>query len=257
MYITHTKKKNLNKGSLISNGTYYFYINICVMEEIVLELKDAAIFQKESLVLSEVSLKIAKGEFVYLIGKTGSGKSSFMKTLYGDLPLQKGEGHIVEFDLKTLKEKDIPFLRRKLGIVFQDFKLLPDRNINQNMFFVLKATGWTDKAEMDARVANVLEKVGMKTKGFKFPHELSGGEQQRIAIARALLNDPELIIADEPTGNLDPQTSVEVMKVLQEINKSGRTILMATHDYALILKFPSKTIKCDANKVFEVVQRAV
>ena len=254
---THTKEKNLNMGTLISNGTYYFYVNICVMEEIVLELKDAAIFQKESLVLSEVSLKIAKGEFVYLIGKTGSGKSSFMKTLYGDLPLQKGEGHVVEFDLKTLKEKDIPFLRRKLGIVFQDFKLLPDRNINQNMFFVLKATGWTDKAEMDARVANVLEKVGMKTKGFKFPHELSGGEQQRIAIARALLNDPELIIADEPTGNLDPQTSVEVMKVLQEINKSGRTILMATHDYALILKFPSKTIKCDANKVFEVVQRAV
>ncbi|SIQ33528.1 cell division ATP-binding protein FtsE [Maribacter ulvicola] len=227
------------------------------MEEIVLELKDAAIFQKESLVLSEVSLQIAKGEFVYLIGKTGSGKSSFMKTLYGDLPLQKGEGHVVEFDLKTLKEKDIPFLRRKLGIVFQDFKLLPDRNINQNMFFVLKATGWTDKAKMNAQVSNVLEKVGMKTKGFKFPHELSGGEQQRIAIARALLNDPELIIADEPTGNLDPQTSVEVMKVLQEINKSGRTILMATHDYALILKFPSKTIKCDANKVFEVVQRAV
>ena len=183
---TTAKEKNLKKGSLLSIGTYYFYINISAMKEIVLELKDASIFQKESLVLSEVSLKIEKGEFVYLIGKTGSGKSSFMKTLYGDLPLQKGEGHIVEFNLKTLKENDIPFLRRKLGIVFQDFKLLPDRNINQNMLFVLKATGWTDKAKMDTQVLNVLEKVGMKTKGFKFPHELSGGEQQRIAIARAL-----------------------------------------------------------------------
>jgi cell division transport system ATP-binding protein len=180
-----------------------------------------------------------------------------MKTLYGDLPLRQGEGSIVDFDLKKLKEKDIPYLRRKLGVVFQDFKLLPDRTINNNMRFVLKATGWTDKIKMDAQIADVLEKVGMKTTGFKFPHELSGGEQQRIAIARALLNNPELIIADEPTGNLDPQTSVEVMKVLQEINKEGRTILMATHDYALILKFPSKTLKCDGNKVFEVVQRAV
>ncbi|MFS4417230.1 cell division ATP-binding protein FtsE [Maribacter sp. 2307ULW6-5] len=225
--------------------------------ETILELKDAAIFQKESLILKEVNIRIAKGEFVYLIGKTGSGKSSFMKTLYGDLPLRQGSGSIVDFDLKTLKERDIPYLRRKLGIVFQDFKLLPDRNINENLRFVLKATGWKDRAEMDSRVLHVLEKVGMKTKGFKFPHELSGGEQQRIAIARALLNDPELILADEPTGNLDPQTSVEVMKVLQEINASGRTILMATHDYALILKYPSKTIKCDANQVFEVVQRAV
>ncbi|MGB5435287.1 MAG: ATP-binding cassette domain-containing protein [Maribacter sp.] len=227
------------------------------MSESILELKDVAVFQKESLVLNEVSLDIKKGEFVYLIGKTGSGKSSFMKTLYGDLPLQQGEGNIVGFDLKTLKEKDIPYLRRKLGIVFQDFKLLPDRNINNNLLFVLKATGWKDPAEMNTQIVDVLTKVGMKTKGFKFPHELSGGEQQRIAIARALLNDPELILADEPTGNLDPQTSVEVMKVLQEINKSGRTILMATHDYALILKYPSKTLKCDGSKVFEVVQKAV
>jgi cell division transport system ATP-binding protein len=227
------------------------------MSETILAFKDAAIFQKESLVLKGVSVEIKKGEFVYLIGKTGSGKSSFMKTLYGDIPLKEGDGNIVDFDLKKLEEKEIPYLRRKLGIVFQDFKLLPDRNVNNNLLFVLRATGWTDPAKMNARIENVLDKVGMKTKGFKFPHELSGGEQQRIAIARALLNDPELILADEPTGNLDPQTSVEVMKVLQDINKSGRTILMATHDYALILKFPSKTLKCDGGKVFEVVQRAV
>lgn len=227
------------------------------MSETILELNDVAIFQEESLVLNEVTLEVKKGEFVYLIGKTGSGKSSFMKTLYGDLPLRKGSGHIVGFDLKGMKENDIPFLRRKLGIVFQDFKLLPDRNINNNMLFVLKATGWKDQVKMDLQVEEVLSKVGMKTKGFKFPHELSGGEQQRVSIARALLNDPELILADEPTGNLDPQTSVEVMKVLQDINKAGRTILMATHDYALILKYPSKTLKCDGNKVFEVVQRAV
>ena len=227
------------------------------MSESILELKGVAVFQKESLVLNEVSLDVKKGEFVYLIGKTGSGKSSFMKTLYGDLPLRQGEGTIVGFNLKTLQENDIPFLRRKLGIVFQDFKLLPDRNINNNLQFVLKATGWKDQSKMNVQIADVLDKVGMKTKGFKFPHELSGGEQQRIAIARALLNDPELILADEPTGNLDPQTSVEVMKVLQEINQSGRTILMATHDYALILKYPSKTLKCDGSKVFEVVQKAV
>jgi cell division transport system ATP-binding protein len=227
------------------------------MPETILELKEASIFQKESLILTEVNLEVYKGEFVYLIGKTGSGKSSFMKTLYADIPLRQGSGTIVGYDLKLLKEKDIPYLRRKLGIVFQDFKLLPDRNIKNNLLFVLKATGWKDPIKMDKQIEEVLDKVGMKTKGFKFPHEISGGEQQRIAIARALLNDPELILADEPTGNLDPQTSVEVMKVLQDINKSGRTILMATHDYALILKFPSKTLKCDSNRVFEVVQRAV
>ena len=192
---------------------------------------------------------------MYLIGKTGSGKSSFLKTLYGDLKLNNGTGSIVEFDLKTLKEKDIPFLRRKLGVVFQDFKLLNELNINNNLEFVLKATGWKDKALINAKIEAVLTKVNMHTKGSKFPYELSGGEQQRVAIARALLNDPKLILADEPTGNLDPQTSVEVMEVLLDLNKKGHTIFMATHDYALILKYPSKTLKCEDTKVFEVVQR--
>ncbi|AEM69566.1 Phosphonate-transporting ATPase [Allomuricauda ruestringensis DSM 13258] len=227
------------------------------MPETIVKLQDVAVFQNENLVLNNIDLEVKKGEFVYVIGKTGSGKSSFMKTLYADLPLKQGTGQVVDFDLKTLKEKDIPFLRRKLGIVFQDFKLLPDRNINNNLRFVLKATGWTDSTKMDEKIEEVLNKVGMKTKGFKFPHELSGGEQQRIAIARALLNDPELILADEPTGNLDPQTSVEVMKVLQDINQNGRTIIMATHDYALILKYPHKTLKCDGSKVFEVIQKAI
>ena len=225
------------------------------MSNPILQLKDAFISQGDNLVLSNVNVEINKGEFVYLIGKTGSGKSSFMKILYGDLVLTEGEGHIVGHNLKNLKEKDIPFLRRKLGIVFQDFKLLIYRTINDNLLFVLKATGWKDKSEMNRRVEEVLNKVGMKTKGFKYPHELSGGEQQRIAIARALLNNPELILADEPTGNLDPQTSIEVMEVLQDINKNGNTILMATHDYALLLRYPSKTLKCDENQVFEVVQR--
>ena len=227
------------------------------MPETIVKLQDVAIFQDENLVLSNVTLQVKKGEFVYVIGKTGTGKSSFMKTLYGDLPIRQGDATVVDFNLKTLKENDIPFLRRKLGIVFQDFKLLPDRNVHQNLKFVLKATGWNDESKMIAKIEEVLDKVGMKTKGFKFPHELSGGEQQRIAIARALLNDPELILADEPTGNLDPQTSVEVMKVLQEINENGRTIIMATHDYALILKFPHKTIKCDNSKLFEVIQKAI
>lgn len=227
------------------------------MAETILQLSKAAIYQRENLVLSDVNVTIARGDFIYLIGKTGSGKSSFMKTLYGDLPLSEGKGNIVGFDLKGLKEKQIPFLRRKLGVVFQDFKLLNDRTINDNLRFVLKATGWKEKVAIDSKIEAVLDKVGMRSKGFKYAYQLSGGEQQRVAIARALLNDPELILADEPTGNLDPQTSVEVMEVLQEINKNGNTILMATHDYALLLKYPSKTLKCDGNKVFEVVQKTV
>lgn len=227
------------------------------MSNTILELKNAAIYQRESLILSEVDVEVNKGDFVYLIGKTGTGKSSFMKTLYGDLPLTEGEGTIVDYNLRTLKEKDIPFLRRKLGVVFQDFKLLTDRNIKDNLLFVLKATGWKDQKAMEHKIDEVLDKVGMKSKGFKFPYQLSGGEQQRVAIARALLNDPELILADEPTGNLDPQTSVEVMEVLQDISKNGKTILMATHDYALLLKYPSKTLKCDGQRVFEVVQKSV
>ena len=227
------------------------------MSEAVVKLSKASIFQNQNLILKDVDLSVNKGEFVYLIGKTGSGKSSFMKTLYGDLPLKHGEGFVADYDLSTLKEKDIPFLRRKLGVVFQDFKLLNDRTVKENLVFVLKATGWKEKPKMDQRIEAVLSKVGMETKAFKYPYELSGGEQQRIAIARALLNEPEIILADEPTGNLDPQTSVEVMEVLQEINKNGNTILMATHDYALILKYPSKTLKCDEQQIFEVVQKTV
>ncbi|KHE68894.1 MULTISPECIES: cell division ATP-binding protein FtsE [Capnocytophaga] len=227
------------------------------MEAPILQLKDVAVYQNNNLILSNINLAIGKGELVYLIGKTGSGKSSLIKLLYGDLPLTQGQGKVVGFNLNKLNEDKIPLLRRKLGVVFQDFKLLTDRSVYDNLAFVLKATGWTDKIAIKNRIKEVLTKVKMETKDFKFPHELSGGEQQRVAIARALLNNPELILADEPTGNLDPETSVEIMQVLKEINASGRTILMATHDYALILKFPSKTLKCDGERVFEVVQRRV
>jgi cell division transport system ATP-binding protein len=225
------------------------------MSQSILSLRNATIYQEGKTILSDVNLEVKQGEFIYVIGKTGSGKSSLLKTLYADLELKEGAGHIVDFDLATLKEDDIPFLRRKIGIVFQDFKLLPDRTVKDNMLFVLKATGWTDAAEMLQKIDEVLDKVGMKDFANKMPHQLSGGEQQRVAIARALLNDPELILADEPTGNLDPQTSAEVLEVLRKINENGKTVLMSTHDYALLVKFPYKTLKCEDAKIFEVVQK--
>lgn len=226
------------------------------MPTTVLSLKNVTISQGGKIILSNVNLEVNHGEFIYIIGKTGTGKSSFMKTLYADLPLTEGEGHIIDFDLANLKEDEIPFLRRKIGFVFQDFKLLPDRTVKDNFLFVLKATGWKDNSEIENKIDEVLDKVGMMGSVGKMPHQLSGGEQQRVAIARALLNDPEFILADEPTGNLDPQTSVEVMEVLRKINAAGKTVIMATHDYALLMKFPSKTLKCEDAHIFEVVQKA-
>lgn len=217
----------------------------------IIQLENVSIFQKHNLVLNNVNISIDKGEFVYLLGRTGSGKSSLLKTLYADLDLLEGQATVAGYNLKTIKLKEIPFLRRKLGVVFQDFQLLTDRSVNDNLMFVLKATEWKDKVAMQKRTQEVLEKVNLNTKGFKMPHELSGGEQQRVSIARALLNDPELILADEPTGNLDPETSEGIMNLLLEISKNGRAVLIATHDIMMFDKFPSRTIKCENGKVLD------
>lgn len=220
------------------------------MSDSVISLSNAFIFQtNDTLVLHDVNLKIQKAEFAYLIGKTGSGKSSLLKTLYGELPLREGTGMVADMDLTQLDRKTTPLLRRKIGIVFQDFQLLSDRNVMDNLLFVLKATDWKDQSKMKKRVTEVLELVGLPTKDYKMPHELSGGEQQRIVIARALLNEPNVILADEPTGNLDPDVSDDIMKLLHDIADNGTSILMATHDYRIINKYPGTIYNCSENTI--------
>src|SRR5689334_16224601 len=227
------------------------------MPEVIVELKNVNIYQGQNLVLQDVNLTVNKGDFVYLVGKTGTGKSSLLKTLYGDLPLSEGEGTVAGFNLREMDWKKVPYLRRNLGVVFQDFQLLTDRNVNDNLKFVLRATGWTDVKLMDEKIQDVLDKVGLKAKGFKYPYELSGGEQQRVDVARALLNSPKLILADEPTGNLDPETSDEIMNLLFHISRDfGTTVVMATHDYVVIQKFPARTIRTEKGKVMDNAQIA-
>jgi len=222
------------------------------MDKPILVLNNVSIIQDNKQVLSEVNIEINNGEFVYLIGRTGSGKTSLIKSLYADLKLNDGTGSIVDIELNNLEDNEIPFLRRKLGIIFQDFKLFSDRSVAENLKFVLKATGWSDESKINSRIIEVLEKVHIENLINKFTSQLSGGEQQKVAIARALLNNPKLIIADEPTGNLDPKTSIEVMEILMELNKKGNTILMATHDFILIDKFPNRTYICVSGKIAEI-----
>lgn len=222
------------------------------MSDIVVSIQNANIFQGDSLILKNVNFTINKGEFVYLVGKTGTGKSSLLKTLYGELTLREGEGTVVGFELRGMDWKKVPFLRRNLGVVFQDFQLLTDRNVQENLKFVLKATGWQDERLIEEKINDVLDKVGLKSKGFKMPFEMSGGEQQRVDIARALLNSPKLILADEPTGNLDPETSDEIMQLLIQIAKDyGTTVLMATHDFIVINRYPSRMLKTEGGRVVD------
>jgi cell division transport system ATP-binding protein len=225
------------------------------MQNTVISLQNVTIQNENKVVLTDINFEVLSGDFVFLIGKTGSGKSSLLKVLYGDLNLSKGNGSIAGYDLEQLKDRDIPFLRRKLGVVFQDFKLLPDRTVFDNLAFVLKATGWDDKKKIKTRVSEVLSMVNVGADFHKFPFELSGGEQQRVAIARSLLNHPELIIADEPTGNLDPETSQEIMQLFKELHTGGISIVMATHDYNMIVKFPGKIFQCNNGKLQEVVAK--
>ena len=215
----------------------------------VISIHEVDVFQENHLVLQKVNLEVKKGDFFYIIGKTGSGKSSLLKTLYADLPLVSGEAEVVGYDLQKIKQKEIPFLRRKMGLVFQEFQLLQDRNIEENLFFVMRATGWKDKKEMKEKATEILGKVGLQNKGFKMPHQVSGGEQQRLGIARALINDPVLILADEPTGNLDPQSSEGIMELLFEISKNNCAVLMATHDYSLFEKYPATTYVCEEGRL--------
>jgi len=221
--------------------------------DVVIEFDKVPIYQKDNLVLTEVSFQIEKGEFVYIIGRTGSGKSSLLKTIYAELPVLEGSARVVDHDLRKLRSSEVPFLRRKLGIVFQDFQLLTDRNVNENLLFVMKATGWKDKRKMEERMQDVLEKVGLGTKGFKMPHQLSQGEQQRVSIARALVNDPDIILADEPTGNLDPESSKGIMRLLFDIRTAGRAVVMATHDYSLFQDFKARTLKCEDGNLLELI----
>jgi len=221
------------------------------MAETILELRNANIYQGGNLILEGVNFSVQKGEFVYLVGKTGTGKSTLLKTLYGELPLKEGEGSVVGYDLRQLTWKTVPFLRRNMGVVFQDFQLLTDRNVNENLKFVLRAIGWKEEKLMNEKISDVLDKVGLRSKGFKMPYEMSGGEQQRVDIARALLNSPKLILADEPTGNLDPETSDEIMNLLIHIARDyGTAVVMATHDYIVIQKFPARMVRTDQGKVF-------